>query len=392
MTIMKAKITSEPLLEQFFTRVAARYRPIYYLFSCLLLLGLTLWLMRSPGVLVVMGPSQTVVTRNSKIGVHTRLSDEVEEWKIQRTLELAREMGATWIVEYFPWAYIETDVGTFDWEHTDMIIEHARHQGLTVIARLGMVPEWARPDPDVRETTNTYLAKEHYADFANFAGAFAQRYAGRVDHLIIWNEPNLKFEWGYREVDPAGYAELLKVVYPVAHAANPDVVILGGALAPTLEPENGHAGLNDLRYLEQMYAAGAAPYFDALAAHAYGLVFPPEIAPDPELLNFRRVELLRAVMDKHGDEDKPIYVTESGWNDHPRWSWAVRPSMRVAYTLDAYEWAQKNWPWCPAVVMWVFRTPVPQHNYQDYFSFVTPDLRPRPIYEMIRAEMGPAAP
>jgi len=174
------------------------------------------------------------------------------------------------------------------------------------------------------------------------------------------------------------------VVYPAAHDANPEIVVLAGALAPTLEPMGSAAGLNDLLYLEGMYQAGAAPYFDALAAHAYGLVFPPEPPPDASLLNFRRVELLREMMVYYGDEEKEIYVTESGWNDHPRWSWAVKPAQRVTYTLQAYEWAQRNWSWCPVVVMWVFRTPAVLHNYQDNFSFVTPDFRARPIYPALQ--------
>ncbi|MFQ6015839.1 MAG: hypothetical protein ACE5NP_10390, partial [Anaerolineae bacterium] len=53
-----------------------------------------------PGPLVTFGPPQVVESVNPKIGVHTRLTDEVEEWKIKRTLEMVREMGASWIVEY----------------------------------------------------------------------------------------------------------------------------------------------------------------------------------------------------------------------------------------------------------------------------------------------------
>ena len=55
-----------------------------------------------PRLIVVLGPQQQVETINPKMGVHTRLTDEVEEWKIKRTLEMVREMGAPWIVEYFP--------------------------------------------------------------------------------------------------------------------------------------------------------------------------------------------------------------------------------------------------------------------------------------------------
>ena len=93
-----------------------------------------------------LGPQRSVETVNPKMGVHTRLTDEVEPWKIKRTLEMVREMGAPWIVEYFPWAYLEPRPGVYNWNHTDLVIDHANRQGLTVIARLGYVPEWARPE------------------------------------------------------------------------------------------------------------------------------------------------------------------------------------------------------------------------------------------------------
>ncbi len=357
-------------------RLAARWRWGLRAVLAIFILGS----LQPPRVLVVVGPPQEVVTSNPLVGVHTRLTDEVEAWKIKRTLEMVREMGAPWIVEFFPWAYIERSPGEFNWDHTDTVIDHAEAQGLTVIARMGWVPGWARPDPDEEETTFTYLDPEGYQAFADFVAAFLTRYRGRVRHVIIWNEPNLSFEWGYRPVDPAGYAEMLRVVYPAAHGANPDAVVLAGALAPTLEPPGSAAGLNDIDYLEAMYAAGAAAYFDALAVHAYGLGFPPEAEPDPDVVNFRRTELLRQVMVDHGDGDKPIHITETGWNDHPRWVRAVRPAQRAAYTVGAYDWAETHWPWCQSVAMWAFRYPAPVHNYQDYYTFVTSDFRPKPVY------------
>ena len=349
-----------------------------------------LWAIRSPHVLVVLDPPQQVATTNPVVGVHTRLTDEVEEWKIQRTLQMVRELGAPWVVEYFPWPYIEPAEGEYTWGHSDVIVEHAVNQGLTVVARLGWVPGWARPERDGQETTLTYLDADHYDDFAAFVATFVERYQGRVDHVIIWNEPNLSFEWGYRPVDPEGYAELLRTVYPRAHAGNPDVVVLAGALAPTLEPEGSAAGLSDLLYLERMSGAGAGAPFDALAVHAYGLASPPQEPPAPGAINFRRVELLRQVMDAHGDEDKPIYVTEAGWNDHPRWARAVRPAQRIEYTIGAYEWARTHWPWCTCVAMWAFRYPAPTRNYQDYYAFVTADFEPKVIYLEVQSYTGGA--
>jgi len=351
-----------------------------------------LWAIRPPRVLVVLGPPQQVVTSNPVVGVHTRLTDEVEEWKIQRTLQMVREMGAPWIVEYFPWPYIEPEEGAFTWGHSDLVVKHAVNQGLKVVARLGWVPGWARPDSDEQETTLTYLDADHYDDFADFVAAFVARYRGRVSHVVIWNEPNLSFEWGYRPVDPEGYVELLREVYPRAHAANPDVVVLAGALAPTLEPEGSAAGMSDLAYLKRMYEAGAALYFDGLAAHAYGLTAPPEDTPSDDRLNFRRVELLREIMLAYGDGDKPIYVTEAGWNDHPRWIHAVRPAQRIDYTIRAYEWGRQRWPWCPSIAMWAFRYPAPMRNYQDYYAFVTADFEPRVIYLEVQSYTGALLP
>ncbi|MEE8391260.1 MAG: beta-galactosidase [Anaerolineae bacterium] len=366
--------------------ILRRIRPAHLIRLALALF--ILWAVRPPRVLVVLDPPQQVVTTNPLVGVHTRLTDEVEEWKIQRTLQMVRQMGAPWVVEYFPWPYIEPAEGEFTWGHTDAIIKHAENQGLTVIARLDWTPAWARPKPEKQETTYTYLDADHYDDFAAFVAAFVARYRGRVSHVIIWNEPNLSFEWGYRPVDPEGYTELLRAVYPRAHAANPDVVVLAGALAPTLEPEGSTVGLSDVAYLERMYQAGAAAHFDALAAHAYGLTFPPEEPPAPETINFRRVELLREIMVAHGDGDKPVYVTEAGWNDHPRWTNSVRPAQRIEYTIGAYEWARTHWPWCTSVAIWAFRYPAPTHNYHDYYAFVTADFEPKVIYLQVQTYTG----
>jgi hypothetical protein len=138
--------------------------------------------------------------------------------------------------------------------------------------------------------------------------------------------------------------------------------------------------MDDLSYLQGMYEAGAAPYFDVLAVHAYGWRFPPDEPAAPDVVNFRRCELLRAIMARNGDADKPIMITEGGWNDHPRWTKAVRPGQRVAYTLQAYDMAWREWPWCEAVAFWAFRFPRPQLGYLDYFAFVTVDFTLKPVY------------
>lgn len=328
-----------------------------------------------PPILVTLGPTRTVQTLHPKIGVHTRMTDEVETWKIKRNYEMVREMGASYVVEYFPWAYIENQKGEFDWQHADEIVDHARAQGLKVIARLGFVPPWARP----KDTSVNYLDGTGYQDFGDFVAAFTEHYKGRVDDLIIWNEPNVSFEWGQRPVDPVGYVELLKVAFTRAKEMNPDVKVLAGALAPNLAAPNSTDAMNDLEYLDKMYRAGARNYFDTLAVHSYGWKSPADEAPAPDRVNFRRTELLHDIMIKYGDDTKPVMITEGGWNDHPRWTKAVTPAERIQNTIKAYDWCE-NTKWIEACALWVFRTPSPTFTFNDYFTFVTPDFDPKPIY------------
>jgi len=331
----------------------------------------------------VLGTPQRVEAVEEHVCVHTRLIDEVQPWVIQRSLEMVREMGAGTIVEFFPWAYIERQPDQYDWRQTDIIVRHAENQGLRIIARMGFVPEWAQADVE-NPTLNT-LPAESFADFADFVAVFAERYAGIIDHIIIWNEPNLAFEWGYAEVNPAEYVRMLEAVYEPAKAANPDLLILAGALAPTLEPEGSSNGLSDVLYLEQMYAAGAAEYFDALAVHTYGFTHPATAEPAFDVLNFRRAELLYDVMAQYHDADTPVFVTEMGWNDHPRWTLSVRPSQRVAYTISAFEYARDHWPQVEELCVWALRYPVPTLSYPDHFTLLTTDFQRKPIYDALRA-------
>jgi hypothetical protein len=326
-----------------------------------------------------------VQTTDERLCVHTRVTDEVDEGKIQETFRMVREMGAPWVVEYLPWAYVETAPDRYDWGHPDRILRHIQNQGLRPLIRLGFVPDWLRPPKDERYTNANYLTPRAQAEFVDYVGDFVRRYRGRLGGVIIWNEPNLNLEWSRDGADPAAYTDLLRRAYQAAKDADPDLLVLGGALAPTNEPPRGVGGWNDLDYLNEMYEAGAAPYFDALAAHVYGFTAPPQAEPSPEALNFRRLELLQAVMQRHGDGDKAIYITEGGWNDHPRWIHAVRPGQRIAYTLEAYAFTRQNYPWLKTLCWWAFRYPAPTNSYPDYFTFLSAQFDPKPIYEVLQA-------
>ena len=63
-------------------------------------------------------------------------------------------------------------------------------------------------------------------------------------------------------------------------------------------------------------------------------------------MNFSRTELLREMLVETDDDDKDFYITEAGWNDHPRWTKGVQPSYGRYITNRADEMVDEEWDWC----------------------------------------------
>lgn len=103
-------------------RLCVKYDLYYSWGGRLLAFCLLLSLIQPAPILITPGPPRTVHTTHPIVSVHTRLTDEVEEWKIQRTLQMVREMGATTIVEFFPWAYYHAEHGGFAWEDRKSVV------------------------------------------------------------------------------------------------------------------------------------------------------------------------------------------------------------------------------------------------------------------------------
>jgi hypothetical protein len=344
-------------------------------------------------------------------GVNVFLDKEVDPWKKEQTLSMVQAAGIGWIKQEFPWSELEFKKGVFwddahqksSWIKFDEIMDLAATHGLRVIARLDRAPAWAR-----QPGSNPEAPPQNLSDFGDFIAAFIQHYQDRgtrVPFLQIWNEPNLNVEWyAGRAVDPAGYVALLKEAARRARAADPNVMILAAPLATTLDNYPDQLNLNELIYLDKMYQAGAKDAFDIMAANAYGLDHPPEDPPDPNVLNFRRVELLRQVMERNGDADKAIWFNEYGWNapdtalvPNPtpgstapnavrRWG-TVTLAQQADYTVRGIAWAQQHWPWAGVFTIWYFRQvgDIATNQAEYYFQMVSPDWVAQPVYNRVQA-------
>lgn len=329
-------------------------------------------------------------------GADFLLDTEAEEWKIDKTLEMAHDAGIGWVKQQFPWEDLQLSPGSngywdnrlnqSTWDKYDRIVRLATKYHLQVIARLDRPPAWTRVD-----NRHPERPPDDFARYGDFVYDVVNHFKGRIHYYQIWNEPNIYPEWGDQPPDPEAYVRLLRIAYERAKQADPNVVILSAPLAQTLETSSRN--MSDLEFLRRMYAAGARPYFDILFANAYGFGLPPSDPPAPDRLNFQRITLLRQIMEENGDAAKPIWFNEFGWNAAPatfppdQLPWGrVSEQQQAQYTVEAIQYARSHWPWAGVFNIWFFRQSgtISPDRPEYYFRMVDVGFTPRPLYGAVK--------
>jgi hypothetical protein len=345
----------------------------------------------------------------SPFGVNTFLEQEAEPAKRALAVEMAAAAGYRFLRQEFPWEDIEIHAkGDFEdrrhepyrsaWEKYDQIVDLAEQNGMELIVRLSNPPSWTRAQGEGENNVDTFAPPDDVQDYADFVTAVAERYRGRVKYYQLWNEPNIYPEWGSAAINPEAYAELLKAGATALRAADPGAVVILGALASTinLQPDDPPPGnsLNDLLFLQRLYDAGAAPYFDIVAMQGYGLYSgPTDQRMHPRVINISRHQFVRDLMVKNGDAAKPIWIAEMNWNAapedvEPRYG-RVTLEQQARYLPLAYDRVQQEWPWIGVAATWYLKraTDLWETNRQPeaYFRLLAPDFTPQPVYESLRA-------
>lgn len=313
-----------------------------------------------------------------------------------RDIKLVQDMGFTWVKQKFPWREIEgIEKGQYDWYRTDYIVDEVEKAGLKLLVRLDQQPFWSEPLDNQWQDNQP---PGDFQDFADFCGAVATRYRGRIGAYQVWNEPNLSREWGLRPPDPVAYTELLKACYTAIKAADPEAIVVSAGLAPT--GTDSTEAMPDTKFLEGMYDAGAADYFDVLGVNAPGYKAPPELDPAeaeaPEYgggrwFAFRHVEDLRRIMVERGDGRKQVAILEMGWTldqVDPTYAWhAVDEATQADYLVRAYRYAAEHWrPWVGLMTtIYIADWEWTPENEQWWWSIVLPDGTPRPAYDALKA-------
>jgi hypothetical protein len=198
--------------------------------------------------------------------------------QMEQAAQMARDAGVKWSREEFAWSRIEPRKGEYQWKFYDDMLACAQRNGITVYA---IVCYWA-------PWTKAYT-QEGIEDYVRYLQALVKRYGKDIKQWEIWNEPNIFFWQGPKEL----YAELLKRSYAAIKELDPQAEVLGLSTA----------GI-DYKFMDQMLALQAP--FDILTIHPYRRVL-----KDTEF-----IADLKKASDKVRLPDgrrRPVWLTEMGW-------------------------------------------------------------------------------
>ena len=213
------------------------------------------------------------------------------------------------------WRNVERARGTLHWQPYDAIYRQALAHGLRPLPILLNAPRWAKGaagrcapvrqciSPPDRTATGL-------AAWRRFAAAAARRWP-RAVAIEVWNEPNLRSFWTTPEgADPSYYADVLCSAYRGVKTSVPRMtVLLGGLANPPTDEARGEVSLTD--FLDALYRRGAARRCaDAVSLHPYPAQRRPDGPGAPFLTHLAQA---RAVMARHGDTGRRLWVTEFGY-------------------------------------------------------------------------------
>ncbi len=159
-----------------------------------------------------------------------------------------------------------------------------------------------------------YPSSIDFASYVNFLGGVA---ALGPDAIEVWNEMNIDAEWPVGQIDPNSYVtNMLAPAYNAIKSANPNVMVISGAPAPTGYFGGGCSanGCDDSAYLAGMAAAGAANYMDCMGAHFNAGATPPAQASGHPAGNNHYSWYFQPMLDLYyGSLGKPVCFTELGY-------------------------------------------------------------------------------
>jgi hypothetical protein len=309
-------------------------------------------------------------------------------------------LGIEWVKFQVPWKETEPQENIRNWAEWDRLIRAYHDAGFSILLSGVKSPDWARP-------ANSDLSQDGPpADpqaYARFVGEMAQRYKGGVQAIEVWNEQNLAREGGGAPMPPGDYVALLSATYQAIKTADPSIVVVSGA--PTPAGDVPGAAIDDISYLNAMYAAGLKGVSDAVGVHPSGYNCPAsadwQTVTDAGAV-FRgpfdnrhhswcfrgTMEGYREVMVANGDAEKRLWPTEFGWavsgTPQTGYEYAADNTReeQAGWIVEAFQQAEA-WGWAGPMFLWNLNYDVTRPgSEQAAFSILT-SQGPTPAYNAL---------
>lgn len=263
----------------------------------------------------------------------------------------ARDAGVKWSREDFGWGHIEREPGKFDWTFHDKLVEVARANGITIYAIVAYFPAWSKG-----------YTSEGVDEYAAFVRQLVGRYRDRIKQWEIWNEPNIFFWQGPKEL----YAECLIKSYQAIKETDPTAEVLGISTA----------GI-DYKFIEQMLAKHTP--FDVLTIHPYRKSLDDRAFID----DLKKASDLVKLPD---GRRRPVWLTEMGWATHVPHH-ALRQDFEPNSQRTQAELLARTYLCSivsgvePRTFWYDFRNDGDDPIYFEHnMGIMTRDLRPKPAY------------
>ena len=294
-----------------------------------------------------------------------------------------KSIGVTSVRIGADWAWISyAGPGTYDWGQLDQEVASVRAAGLSMDMVVMGTPSWAAA---AGESGSDVAQPANASQFGQFAAAVAQRYAPQgVQDYEIWNEPNNTVFW-LPAPNPAAYVQLLKASYTDIKAVDPGALVISGGLAPEA---NQGGNINEVTFLQDMYANGAKGYFDALGDHPYSYPALPntyEAWSGWSQMNATPTSL-RSVMAANGDGSKQIWATEVGAPTGGPDS--VGTSGQAQELTQAIDDAKTS-GWIGGLYIYTYQDSGGDPTTdEDWFGLLNADGSPKPAWSAVAAAIG----
>lgn len=187
-----------------------------------------------------------------------------------------------------------------------------------------------------------YPSSIDYEAYTNFLGGVA---ALGPDAIEVWNEMNIEREWPLGQIDPTSYVNnMLRPAYQKIKAANPNVMVITGAPAPTgFFGGCSGAGCDDAPYVAGMMAAGAGSVSDCVGVHYNeGLMPPSATSGDPRGAGGHYTRYFQGMINAYvGAGASRLCFTELGYLSGEEWgSLPAGFLWKAPYNLTVAEHAQ----------------------------------------------------